>query len=741
MAQTNQQKSSRLVVVIVSNRLPVTVAVESATGSLKMQRSNGGLVSGLAPLADDCEVVWVGWPGPGVPASEHVRSALGQLTPRMVPVFLDVQVEKAFYEGFSNSILWPLLHGLPSRHAVRDADGWWEAYKVANREFADVVAGVVSSSKRDETVAVWVHDYQLMLLPKMLRERLGNAGPALGHFMHVPCASSREMLALPHHCELVQSLLAADLVGWHTHEYCSCFIDCAKRSLGRAPPPSRVGAFPIQIDFDHWRAAAAKPWNRDIAEAVDGIRGRIAGGGSVVYTLSRLDPSKGILEALAAVQTLLSRDISRLRGRFLFVLVTIPSREGVTEYAQLHSEINCLVSEINGEFSDASWSPVLFVYRSLTFAETVGLYAAANVALITPLRDGMNLVCKEFVAVKSASSSAGGVLVLSRLAGAAAELHEALLVTPMSSADVVSGLQQALDMPLNEQQQRLEAMADRLRHHNVRFWNSSFISRLLGASAGSSASTRAEAETAQIAAAFSRAATPLICVECEHPPAQEKLLFLLRRLADRAEVVLLSSHSRETFGSWMRSVTRAELVAEHGSWIRHAGKDHWDPSELQDGVQAAPWQVSALQVLRDAEELLPNSHIEQRVASLTLKLGNNPAIADKGSIEGSVHVLKAALEQAIAGSSASVVLENSALTVRALEISKGAFLANKIAGRAHARLPGHDFVLTVGTGTDGGGVLLSKSHFENSASVFSVRFKEDGAAEGKAIELFEALLQ
>ncbi|MCK5572489.1 MAG: bifunctional alpha,alpha-trehalose-phosphate synthase (UDP-forming)/trehalose-phosphatase, partial [Bacteroidetes bacterium] len=451
----------------VSNRLPVSI--RKAESGWELQASTGGLASGLSSLHTEFDTCWIGWPGRV--ARDHRKEVEERLISdfRCFPVFLSDSLVEKYYEGYSNRTIWPIFHSLTS-HA-RYSAGEWEAYKKANHLFFLRIEEIYRPGD-----IIWVHDYQLMLLPRFLRERFPQA--TIGFFLHIPFPHSDIFRLLPQQKEILDDLVAVDLIGFHTHDYAQAFVGSVRRllgydnTLGQIMIGDRVvqsDVFPMGIDFTKYATAPSDPSIRNEIDVIQTTLQRR----TVVFSVSRLDYTKGIPESLEAISEFLSR-YPDWHGRLVYVLVVVPSRERVERYANLKREIDRLVGRINSAFGTVGWQPVRYIYRNLSFGELTGLYVSADVALITPLRDGMNLIAKEYLAVKGEGK---GVLILSEFAGAAKELQEATIVNPNSREDVAEALHKALRMPDDEQRRRNSAMRQRLETHDIRHWVAQFLAR------------------------------------------------------------------------------------------------------------------------------------------------------------------------------------------------------------------------------------------------------------------------
>jgi trehalose 6-phosphate synthase/phosphatase len=391
-----------------------------------------------------------------------------------------------YYDGFSNAVLWPLFHYLLDRIPPHSHD--WGVYRAVNEKFADAVARVWRPGD-----LIWVHDYQLTLVPRMLRARL--PGAAIGFFLHIPFPASEVLRILPWREQVLEGMLGADLLGFHTFTYRSHFESSVLRILGVPTQgdhifvgghETRLGVFPIGVDTPALSALADDP---RVAREVTAIRAD-ARGERILLGIDRLDYTKGIPRRLLAYERLLERE-PRWRGKVRLVQIGVPSRDKVPSYQQFRKEVNELVGRINGAFSTVDWVPIHYVHRSLGESQIVALYRAADVMLVTPLRDGMNLVAKEFVTCRSDED---GVLVLSEFAGAAAEMGEALQVNPYDIQTMAHVFGEGLTMPEDERRLRMRALRQRTAARDVHQWARSFIEALDGTH-GSDARARAPLST------------------------------------------------------------------------------------------------------------------------------------------------------------------------------------------------------------------------------------------------------
>lgn len=463
-------RSERLV--IVSNRLPVTI--DKSDEGYRVEPSSGGLVTALRPIIRQHNGCWVGWTGTDYQPeiAELLASGL-QSDCALVPVFLTPDERAGFYCGFCNEIIWPLFHDLQSR--CNFEPDYWRRYVAVNEKFADTLASVVSPHD-----ILWVHDYHLMLQSDCLRQR--GVRTKLAYFHHIPFPPPDIFEKLPWRLEILRSLLSFDTVGFQTARDRHNFVGCVRRFLYDAPVRHAgrhllvetgehcavVGTFPIGIDFDEFASLAA---SEEGTEQARRIREDVAGR-PIVLGVDRLDYTKGVPERLKAFRSLLAAHPD-LRGQITLIQIVVPSREEIPEYQGLKLEVERLVSQINGAYGTSGWVPIHYLHRHLPRPELVAYYRAADIALITPLKDGMNLVAKEFCAAQVEENA---VLILSEFAGAADQLARgSLLVNPYDCEGVAAAIARGYHMPAAERQERMRSLRENVRKENVFWWCESFL--------------------------------------------------------------------------------------------------------------------------------------------------------------------------------------------------------------------------------------------------------------------------
>ena len=614
--------------VIVSNRLPFNVSVDE--GRIVYHPSAGGLITGLASFREarkkasalPSEHLWVGWPGHSVEGplrQQVIEESLNRY--QSYPVFLSEAQMEQFYLGFCNATIWPLFHYFPSYALYQPA--FWDQYREINQLFAHVLDAIL----RPDDV-VWVHDYHLMLLPRLLKLRRRQI--SLGFFLHIPFPSFEvfRLLPGPWRREILEGLLGADLVGFHTYEYAHHFLQSVLRLLGyehqlrqilTGDHVVRVDTFPMGIDFEKLASAIADP---DTEREAQEIRSALTGV-KFILSVDRLDYTKGILNRLEGYELFLETN-PEYHGKVALLMVVVPSRIGVVQYELMKRQIEELVGKINGRFGRVGWTPVVYQYRHVPFTSLAALYAVGDVCLVTPLRDGMNLVAKEYLATRGDGT---GVLILSEMAGAAKELPEAIIVNPNSRLEIAAALKEALETPVEEQQRRNRVMQRRLRRYNVTRWANDFLTGLLGMrevqsrieSKLLSASARKE-----IIARYRRGRrrllfidydgtlTPLVRDPSMAEPDETRLDLLRLLAADQGnDVVIMSGRDRATLEAWFGAMPLG-LVAEHGVWIQTTGQS-WQRAKSSTGE----WKGKLLPVLEIYADRLPGAFVEEKEDSLT----------------------------------------------------------------------------------------------------------------------------
>jgi len=675
-------------VLIVSNRLPVTVEHEGE--EITIRPSVGGLATGLAGVHDGQESLWIGWPGrtEGLDARQRgtLERKLAEL--RLLPVNLTDEMVEAYYERFSNGVVWPLFHYLLGQMELEVKE--WEAYAGANRRFADAVARVWRPGD-----LIWVHDYQLMALPAMLRERL--PGARIGFFLHIPFPAAAVLETLPCREQVLRGLLGADVVGFHTPAYVSHFAASILHLLGLETTVDtvafdgrdvRLGSFPMGIDPRPWGELARDP---EVVELARTHRAGVDGG--LFVGIDRLDYTKGIPRRLLAFERLLELH-PELRGTVRLIQVAVPSRESVGAYRDWRQQIEALVGRVHGAYATATWSPVHYLHRSLTQREVVALYLAADVMLVTPIRDGMNLVAKEFAAARHDER---GVLVLSEFAGAAAELTEAVRVNPYDVGAAAAAYHRALTMPAEEQSRRMRSLRRRVLVHDARAWAESFLAALRDAApAGLPRGAASEPREIEALVGRARDADHLILLldydgtlvpfagrpELAAPDAD--LLRLLEELSSRPGVAvhLVSGRPRGDLDGWFGNLPIG-LHAEHGLWSRLEPASPW----RRLWVPTLPQRGRFRAILDDFADRTPGAVVEEKSEVLAWHW----RAADSDFARRQANELRLHLAQISSNVGVEVVAGDRVIELRPHGLHKGAILPMVL-----DRAPADAFVVALG---------------------------------------------
>jgi len=671
--------------ILVSNRLPVTIHDDKSGQSVT--RSSGGLVAGLDPLHLNGDGMWIGYPG--TDPDENASKLLDEM--RLVPVEIPNDEYSGYYEGFSNGAIWPLFHYL-LEHCSFDPEAF-AAYKRVNERFAEKI---LEHAEDDDTI--WIHDYQLMLVPSMLREKL--PGARIGFFLHIPFPSVEVLRVMPQREELLRGLLGADLIGVHTFEYADHLSRSFRRVLGLEARQGvvnlsgrsvRIEAHPLGIDIESQRNAAYS----DEAEQILTRYKRNIGDAQVILGVDRLDYTKGLPNKLEAFKSLLDRE-PRWRDGAVLIQVAVPSREAIGSYRDQKSEIERVVGEINGLYGRAGKAPIQYIYGSVSPAELGALYRLADVALVSPIRDGLNLVAKEYVAVRD---DGAGVLVLSEFAGAATELGEALRINPWDVEGSASQIERALDMGFGERNERMAPMHRRVVENDVHHWVDRFI-RSLGSPDNEISATPPMLSSSTLAETlslpFAAANKPLIMLDYdgslreftaryEDAIPTDEILEILTGLGDLkdAEIYINSGRDRHTLGTWFDGLD-ISLIAEHGSWVRYKGQPDWTRLGPAPDLR---WKTEAISIMNDFVSRTPGARIEEKSSALVwhFREAEND-VGEWQSLDLTTH-----LENTLASAPVEILTGSKIVEIRQHGLDKG-----RAYGIVEAEQGPFDFVLATG---------------------------------------------
>ncbi len=639
-----------------------------------MKRNVGGVATGVGGLDFGNQSVWVGWPGVSFPSvrGEDERRDLSRVLAekRLSPVFLSDTETDGYYNGFCNSTLWPLFHYFP-QFAVYD-ERHYKIYEKVNQKFARAVLEIA-----DEGDTIWIHDYHLMLLPSLLRKRLPSS--EIGFFLHTPFPSSEIFRLIPQCSEILDGLLGADLVGFHTFDYVRHFAESVRRvmrienSLGVFEVGERLvkaDMFPMGVDVRKFSSARNSQGVRKNAEKKKKL---FPNDCRVILSIDRLDYTKGVEKRLEAYDLFLRKN-PKWRGRAVFLLVVVPSRTDVGRYGVLRADIERMVSEINGKWGTLNWEPVKYLYRSFNFHGMVSLYLLADVLFITPVRDGMNLIAKEYVASRP---DGRGALILSGTAGTSRELGEALIVNPNHISAVSQVLLSALEMPVAERKRKMDAMRERLLRYDLARWKTDFMDKLRWIKerqAEMSSRFLSKKASDEIVKSFRASRRSLVLLDYdgtlvpfqenpEDAKPDEVVKKDLRALANssRTKLVIISGRDRKTLSRWIGDASNA-VIAEHGAWIKDGAQWERAVSPPDD------WKKEVSAILEIFTDRTPGSLVETKDFSLAWHYRKvDPSLAAVR-----VGELSEVLSNMVQNLGVKVMQGNKVIEVRHFSINKGA---------------------------------------------------------------------
>jgi trehalose 6-phosphate synthase/phosphatase len=672
---------------IASNRLPINLRRKSE--ELVAHPSAGGVATGINSLKGTYDLLWVGWPGLTVHNDEEKDLLRGRLyKDKMIPVFLTSKDILEFYEGFSNKTIWPLFNYFIQNVVYEEK--YWRSYKNVNHKYSDMVATVYQ-----ENDTIWIHDYHLMLLPQMLREKLPEA--SIGFFLHIPFPSYEIFRLLPQRQELLEGILGADLIGFHTYDYARHFLSSIMRLLGLKHKMGvvtsqdrviRVDTFPMGVDFQKYASSSRDKQVKTQISRYEKIKGK----NKIILSIDRLDYSKGILQRLTAFEMFLTRN-PQYKENVSFIMVVVPSRTKVESYQKLKHSVDEYVGRINGQYGTIGWVPVLYFYRTLPFDGVSALYNVADVCVVTPYRDGMNLVAKEFVATKVENP---GVLILSEMAGAAHELNEAIIVNPNDIHDIVRALEKAFTLPEEEKISRMKMMQEKLKRYDVHRWAVDFIDILHQVKKSQDEmSIRKLSTTMQknIVSSFRESSKKILFLDYDGTlvtfaarpdlaePDQELTAMLsdLSRCPD-VDVVIISGRTKPSLDEWLGQLN-VNLVAEHGAWIKEMGQD-W--RTLEPFHQE--WKKDIRPILELYVDRTPGALVEEKSFSLAWHFRN----VDVGLGEIRSHELADTLRYFTSNLDLQVLEGNKVVEIKNRGMNKGRAVLHFLSKKQY------NFILAVG---------------------------------------------
>ncbi len=673
--------------IIISNRLPVKI--EQENNELVYKASEGGLATGLNSVFKQGNNLWVGWPGLAIEKSQEEEVHSNLIKQHMKPVFLSTEEIEDFYEGFSNETLWPNFHYFNQYTVYKEE--LWLAYQRVNQKFAEIV-----SEELEDDDTVWIHDYQLLLLPQLIRAISPNA--TIGFFLHIPFPSYESFRLLPWRRELLNGMLGADFLGFHTYDDMRHFLSSVNRlaGLGNSNGTIKVknrlikaDALPMGIDYEKYAASAQDPETL----AREARYRESIGTVKLILSIDRLDYSKGIPQRLRAFELFLSK-YPDFKEKVSLFMVVVPSRDSVSKYKQLKEEIDLLVGRINGQFSKLNWTPIHYFYRSFPLPALSAFYRISDVALVSPMRDGMNLVCKEYVASRLDKK---GVLILSEMAGASKELSDAIIVNPNDIHQLVEAMHKALTMPEALQIESMTSMQKSLKRYNIHAWVKLFMDELANVKKEQShLKTRLidNQLSEEIKHAYKQSRERLIFLDYdgtlvgfnENPddskPDQELIEILERLTKDKKNhIVIISGRGRQFLEEWMKPYS-LDIVAEHGVWIKRMGK----PFKTFIKINAS-WKKETLSLLERYVNRTPGSFVEEKDYSLVWHYRK----VETGLGEVRTRELTSHLKYMTANENLEVLEGDMIVEIKNSEINKG-----KAAQKLMEIYPEADFLLALG---------------------------------------------
>jgi trehalose 6-phosphate synthase/phosphatase len=672
----NEKKFTRLV--IAAYRLPFKFT-RTKKGYKAIQNS-GGLVSAILSLSENfkksgtksipSKIVWAGIADnlPDNFSSKDFDNEYFDLAPVTIPQHQN----DLFYGGFCNDLIWPLFHYFPSYSVFNNS--YFQAYKEVNSKFCDEIVKIIKPGD-----FIWIHDYQLMLLPELLQRRIPET--TIGFFLHIPFPSFEifRLMPRPWREAIIYGLLGADLIGFHTHDYTQHFIKSVKRTTGFECNQNviyahnklvKADAFSIGIDYDKFHNACL---DKLVLNEKQKIRNSIHGH-KLIFSVDRLDYSKGLLLRLAGYEKFLEK-FPKWHAKVIFNMVVVPSRDNIEKYKDMKKEIESTIGRINGKYSSLEWRPIIYQYKSLSFNELVALYDLSDVGLITPLRDGMNLVAKEYIACQIENE---GVLILSEMAGAAAELNEALIINPADNIEMAEAIYSALEMTPADKHTRLERMQKRISSYNVFTWANDFFNQTF--------EIREQQESMRVKLIDKSIVSKIVT---DYQNAGQRVIFLdydgtivslskypdlatigqdtlriIKKLANdpKNSIVIISGRSRDFLESQFKGVN-VTLVAEHGYFIRSINDD-WRSTFTSD----LNWKDSVKPILLEYVRRCNGTFIEEKTSSIAWHYRN----ADSDFAQLRLHELRDDLVEIIRHKTNFEIIEgNKVLEVKSGKYDKG----------------------------------------------------------------------
>lgn len=672
-------------IIIVSNRLPIKVIKNR--NSFEFINSSGGLATGMNSIHSKNDTIWIGWPG--IASDNLNKKTKGELNKfldkkNFKPVHLNKKEIKDFYYGLSNKSLWPLFHYF-IEYSIFDKDNW-DSYKSVNNKFAQCII-----ENYNEGDLIWIHDYQLMLCPKIVRDLIPNS--IIGFFLHIPFPSFEIFRIFPWRKELLSGILGSDLVGFHTYNYQRHFLSSVKRillknvKLNRVSVGSRkilVNTFPMGIDFEKFNNAAKKYLTKNaLHKSQSSVKN--------ILTIDRLDYTKGVVQRIKAFEMFLD-NYPQYIEKVKLIMLTVPSRENVSDYKNLKKETDEIVGRINGKYSTVNWNPIAYYYRSMPFDQLIELYVTSDVAMITPVRDGMNLVAKEYIATRV---NGDGVLILSEMAGASKELFEAVQINPFDLYNMSESIFKALTMHKEEQINRNLSMQNRIKRYSVEYWANEFINSLKNKQKFqelNSAIKMDETTIKSIKEKFNKSKSKVIFLDYDGTlvPFNKKpelalpdksLYKLMDKIisAKNTDLVIISGRDTNFLDKCFGDLDMT-MVAEHGIFMRKINE-----SWVSKYTKKRKWIDNLRPLFQSFSDRTPGTFVEEKQTSLVWHYrGSDPELAADRLVEFKTEL------QSLISDDLDLMDMNKAIEVKSATFNKG------IAVNEIIRNKKYDFILCFG---------------------------------------------
>ena len=680
--------------IIVSNRLPVQIT--KLENSYVFNTTSGGLATGMDSIHQGKNSLWIGWPGIASDSIDDdlykpLINSLKKLN--YYPVSLNKKEIDDFYYGLPNKCIWPLFHYFIELSKFDEK--YWDSYVEINKKFSEIVIGNIEKGD-----IVWIHDYQLLLCPKMIKDKRPDV--TIGFFLHIPFPSFEIFRIFPWRVQLIEGILGADLVGFHTYDYQRHFLSSVRRilkhevSFNKVTLTSRevtVNTFPMGIDYNKFYNAAKDHMDQKIKEKSElkkqlELHKKGDEGGKLILSIDRLDYTKGVINRIKAFDVFLSKH-PEYREKVRLVMLTVPSRSDVPEYKKLKKETDEIVGRINGKYATVNWTPIWYYYRAMDFEDLIDLYMTSDIAMISPVRDGMNLVAKEFIATRV---NLDGVLILSEMAGASKELFEALLVNPFDLNSMAGAIYKALTMSLNEQKERNRSMQKRLKRYTVQLWASEFMKALNSVIKIEDTHTIKidRSQKINIKKSFDSSKKRLVILDYdgtlvefnENPELaipDKNLIDLIKKLNNQKDtyVVIVSGRDKKFLNKWLGEIP-ITLIAEHGHYERT------DNNWIKKLKISNSWMEDLIPLFETFTDRTPGTFIERKKNSLVWHYRkSDPELASDRVVEFKT-VLSSLISEEL-----QILDLNKAIEIISVRINKGLSISNILKNN-------YDFIICIG---------------------------------------------